>query len=63
MIIQLTIMHYNSEPKSGQNPYQYIGKKGKAVLDMHWVHECIKARALQTFMNNFAECKVIESEQ
>jgi hypothetical protein len=50
--------------ESGQNLYrQYIGKKGKVVLDARWVHECVKASALQTFVNNFAGCKVTGNEQ
>jgi hypothetical protein len=54
----------NPHTESGQNLYrQYIGKKGKAVLDARWVHECIKAGALQTFVSNFAGCKVTGSEQ
>ena len=54
----------NPHTESGQNLYrQYIGKKGKAVLDARWVHECVKAGALQTFVNNFAECKVTGNEQ
>ena len=63
MIIQLTITHYNSEPEPGQNPYQYIGKEGKAVLDACWVHECIKTGAPQMSANNFAGCKVTGSKQ
>jgi len=54
----------NPHTESGQNLYrQYIGKKGKAVLDARWVHECTKAGVLQTFVNNFAGCKVTGSEQ
>ena len=54
----------NPHAESGQNlNRQYIGKKGKAVLDARWVHECIKAGALQTFVNNFAGCKVTGTEQ
>ena len=64
------LFHYHARytvhphTESGQNLYrQYIGKKGKAVLDARWVYECIKAGALQTFVNNFAGCKVTGSEQ
>jgi len=49
---------------SGQNLYrQYAGKKQKIVLDSRWVHECIKANQLQTFHNNWAECKVTGTER
>ncbi|KAJ3784380.1 hypothetical protein GGU10DRAFT_428532 [Lentinula aff. detonsa] len=48
---------------SGQNLYrQYASKKGKIILSFHWVHECIKARQLQTFQNNWAGCKVTGKE-
>ncbi|KAG6832839.1 hypothetical protein H0H87_000193 [Tephrocybe sp. NHM501043] len=48
---------------SGQNLWrQYAGKKGKIVLNSQWVHECIKANALQTFHTNWAGCKVTGSE-
>ncbi|KAG6889223.1 hypothetical protein C0992_005967, partial [Termitomyces sp. T32_za158] len=48
---------------SGQNLWrQYAGKKGKIVLDSRWVHECIKANALQTFHTNWAGCKVSGNE-
>ncbi|KAI9509174.1 hypothetical protein F5148DRAFT_978736 [Russula earlei] len=54
----------NPHTDSGQNLYrQYIGKKAKVVLDVRWVHECLKAGALQTFVNNFAGCKVTGNEQ
>ncbi|KAH9045110.1 hypothetical protein EDB84DRAFT_1469237 [Lactarius hengduanensis] len=54
----------NPHTESGQNLYrQYVGKKVKVVLDARWVHECIKAGALQTFVNNFAGCKVTGNEQ
>src|SRR6266404_392144 len=54
----------NPRTESGQNLYrQYIGKKGKVVLDALWVHECVKAGALQTFVNNFAGCKVTGNEE
>ena len=50
--------------ESGQNLYrQYAGKKGKIVLNSRWVHECIKADALQTFHSNWAGCKVDGTEQ
>lgn len=49
--------------ESGQNLYrQYVGKKGKIVLDARWVHECVKAGALQTFHSNWADCKVLGTE-
>ncbi|KAF8893400.1 hypothetical protein BD779DRAFT_1436092 [Infundibulicybe gibba] len=49
--------------ESGQNLYrQYVGKKGKIVLDSRWVHECVKAKQLQTFHSNYAGCKVTGSE-
>ncbi|KAG6811143.1 hypothetical protein H0H92_008798 [Tricholoma furcatifolium] len=48
---------------SGQNLWrQYASKKGKLVLNARWVHECIKANALQTFSTNWAGCKVTGSE-
>ncbi|RDB16915.1 hypothetical protein Hypma_002405 [Hypsizygus marmoreus] len=48
---------------SGQNLWrQYAGKKGKIVLNSRWVHECIKANALQTFHTNWAGCKVTGTE-
>ncbi|KAF8070020.1 hypothetical protein FPV67DRAFT_1578967 [Lyophyllum atratum] len=48
---------------SGQNLWrQYTGKKGKIVLSSRWVHECIKANALQTFHTNWAGCKVTGNE-
>ncbi|GLB45092.1 putative BRCT domain, a BRCA1 C-terminus domain [Lyophyllum shimeji] len=48
---------------SGQNLWrQYTGKKGKIVLDSRWVHECVKANALQTFHTNWAGCKVTGTE-
>ncbi|KAI0268626.1 hypothetical protein BC834DRAFT_968089 [Gloeopeniophorella convolvens] len=54
----------NPHAESGQNLYrQYAAKKGKVVLDARWVHECVKAGALQTFVTNFAGCKVTGTEQ
>ncbi|KAF8829281.1 hypothetical protein HHX47_DHR3000502 [Lentinula edodes] len=48
---------------SGQNLYrQYASKKGKIILNFRWVHECIKARQLQTFQTNWAGCKVTGKE-
>ncbi|KIM45447.1 hypothetical protein M413DRAFT_66281 [Hebeloma cylindrosporum] len=48
---------------SGQNLWrQYAGKKGKIVLSAKWVNECIKANQLQTFVNNWAGCKVTGQE-
>ncbi|KAF8415960.1 hypothetical protein L210DRAFT_965505 [Boletus edulis BED1] len=50
--------------ESGQNLFrQYAGKKGKIVLYSRWVHECVRAGALQTFQNNWADCKVTGSEK
>ncbi|KIK45091.1 hypothetical protein CY34DRAFT_801945 [Suillus luteus UH-Slu-Lm8-n1] len=50
--------------ESGQNLYrQYAGKKGKIVLHYRWVHECVRAGALQTFQNNWAGCKVTGTEK
>ncbi|KAG9316497.1 hypothetical protein JVU11DRAFT_2539 [Chiua virens] len=50
--------------ESGQNLFrQYAGKKGKIVLHSRWVHECVRAGALQTFQNNWAGCKVIGTEK
>ncbi|TFK54355.1 hypothetical protein OE88DRAFT_1733019 [Heliocybe sulcata] len=50
--------------ESGQNLYrQYVGKKGKMVLDARWIRECVKAGALQTYQTNFAGCKVNGNEQ
>ncbi|OBZ68099.1 hypothetical protein A0H81_11931 [Grifola frondosa] len=47
--------------ESGQNLYrQYIGKKGKIVLNANWVIECVKAGILQTYHNN--GCKVTGNE-
>ena len=49
--------------ESGQSLYrQYAGKKGKIVLNVQWVHECVKAGALQTYHTNWAECKVTGTE-
>jgi hypothetical protein len=56
---------YTVDPtqESGQNLYrQYAGKKGKIVLDARWIHECVRAGALQTFQHNWAECKVTGTE-
>ncbi|KAK0455445.1 uncharacterized protein EV420DRAFT_1553680 [Desarmillaria tabescens] len=48
---------------SGQNLYrQYVGKKGKIILDSRWIHECIKAGELQAFHTNWAGCKVTGNE-
>jgi hypothetical protein len=48
---------------SGQNLFkQYVGKGGKIVLDVRWVHECIKAGALQTYQNNWGGCRVTGTE-
>ena len=48
---------------SGQNLYsQYAGKKEKVVLDACWVHECIKANAVQTYLNDWGGCKVTGTE-
>ena len=64
LLFALTRRTVNPHTESGQNLYrQYIGKKGKVVLDARWVHECVKAGALQTFVNNFAGCKVTGNEQ
>ncbi|EIW83009.1 hypothetical protein CONPUDRAFT_152053 [Coniophora puteana RWD-64-598 SS2] len=50
--------------ESGQNLYrQYAGKKGKIVLDARWIHECIRAGALQTYHTNYAGCKVTGQEK
>jgi len=49
--------------ESGQSLYrQYAGKKGKIVLNVQWVHECVKAGALQTYHTSWAGCKVTGSE-
>jgi hypothetical protein len=62
--IHLLWQTVNPHTESGQNLYrQYIGKKGKVVLDARWIRECVKAGALQTFVNNFAGCKVTGNEQ
>ncbi|EIN11580.1 hypothetical protein PUNSTDRAFT_111685 [Punctularia strigosozonata HHB-11173 SS5] len=51
------------QQESGQNLYrQYVGKKGKVVLDARWIQECVKAGALQTFQHNWAGCKVTGTE-
>ncbi|KAJ7725855.1 hypothetical protein DFH07DRAFT_853624 [Mycena maculata] len=48
---------------SGQNLFrQYANKKGKVVLDARWIRECIKAAQLQTFLTNWAGCKVDGTE-
>ncbi|KAG6917234.1 hypothetical protein DXG01_003348 [Tephrocybe rancida] len=53
----------NPHKASGQNLWrQYASKKGKIVLNSRWVHECIKANALQTFHTNWADCKVTGNE-
>lgn len=45
--------------KSGQTLYrQHIGKKGKYVLDVQWVHRCIEAGSVQMYHANWAGCKV-----
>ncbi|KAF7976074.1 hypothetical protein HWV62_7630 [Athelia sp. TMB] len=50
--------------ESGQNLHRmYIGKKGKIVLSFRWIHECVKAGALQTYHTNWAGCKVQGTEQ
>ncbi|KAF9010703.1 hypothetical protein BDQ17DRAFT_1346730 [Cyathus striatus] len=49
--------------ESGQNIYrQFIGKKGKLVLDARWIRECIKANQLQTYVTDWAGCKVTGKE-
>ncbi|THH13218.1 hypothetical protein EW146_g6976 [Bondarzewia mesenterica] len=54
----------NPHKESGQNLYrQYAGKKTKIVLDARWVHECVRAGALQTFQTNWAGCKVTGTEE
>lgn len=53
----------NPRKESGQNLYrQYAGKKGKIVLDAHWVHECVKAGELKTFAHEWGGCKVNGTE-
>ncbi|KAG7091067.1 hypothetical protein E1B28_010124 [Marasmius oreades] len=48
---------------SGQNLFrQYSGKRGKIVLDVRWISECIRAGQLQTFHTNWAGCKVTGNE-
>ena len=59
----LTPITVDPHRDSGQSLYrQYAGKKGKIVLDVQWVHECVKAGALQTYHTNWAECKVTGTE-
>lgn len=56
-------MSVDPHKPSGQNLWrQYAGKKGKIVLSAKWVNECIKANQLQTFVNNWAGCKVTGQE-
>lgn len=53
----------NPHKISGQNLYkQYAGKEGKIVLDVRWVHECIKTGSLLTYQNNWGGCKVTGTE-
>ena len=50
--------------ESGQSLYrQYVGKKGKIVLNAQWVIRCVEAGALQTYHTNFGECKVTGTEK
>ncbi|KAI0743774.1 hypothetical protein C8Q80DRAFT_1183068 [Daedaleopsis nitida] len=50
--------------ESGQNLYrQYVGKKGKIVLNAQWVIRCVEAAALQTYHTNFGGCKVTGTEK
>ena len=61
-----SLIHRSVDPhkESGQNLFrQYAGKKGKIVLHSRWVHECVRSGALQTFQNNWAECKVTGAEK
>ncbi|KAJ7287567.1 hypothetical protein C8J57DRAFT_1284301 [Mycena rebaudengoi] len=49
--------------RSGQNLFrQYATKKGKVVLDVRWIRECIKADQLLTFASNWANCKLTGTE-
>ena len=50
--------------ESGQSLYrQYVGKKGKIVLNAQWVIRCVEAGALQTYHSNFGDCKVTGTEK
>lgn len=50
--------------ESGQSLFlQYIGKKGKVVLDAKWVYKCVESGRLQTYQSNFANCKVNGTER
>jgi len=50
--------------QSGRSLYlQYVGKKGKVVLDAHWVYKCVEAGQLQTYQNDFAGCKLTGTER
>ncbi|TFY68788.1 hypothetical protein EVJ58_g792 [Rhodofomes roseus] len=50
--------------ESGQSLFrQYTGKKGKIILNAKWVIECVNTGQLQTYHNNWAECKVTGEEQ
>ena len=54
----------NPHKESGQALYrQYIGRKGKLVLNARWVYECVKHGQLQTFKANWAGCKLDGSEK
>ncbi len=50
--------------ESGQSLYrQYVGKKGKLVLNAQWVIRSVEAGALQTYHTNFGGCKVTGMEE
>ncbi|PIL34225.1 transcription factor [Ganoderma sinense ZZ0214-1] len=50
--------------ESGQSLYrQYVGKKGKIVLNAQWVIRCVEAGELQTYHTNFGDCKVTGTEK
>ncbi|KZT71055.1 hypothetical protein DAEQUDRAFT_688512 [Daedalea quercina L-15889] len=50
--------------ESGQSLFrQYVGKKGKIVLDAKWVIECVNTGQLQTYHTSWAGCKVTGKEQ
>ncbi|KZT11070.1 uncharacterized protein LAESUDRAFT_672779 [Laetiporus sulphureus 93-53] len=54
----------NPHRESGQSLFrQYVGKKGKIVLDAKWAYECVKAGAVQTYQDDWAGCKVTGKEQ
>ncbi|PSS37855.1 hypothetical protein PHLCEN_2v323 [Hermanssonia centrifuga] len=60
----VTYILVDPHKESGQNLYrQYLGKKNKLVLNVSWVHECVKAKILHGFSTNWSGCKVTGGEE